>query len=97
MGQHRCQHKAWRRVPPYALQRRTPICTPALPLRVIVGISAGMFDPQTVPVTQDILLLVARIDAFRGMWRAFGTLAPERLSALLRVATIKSIGPSTRI
>ena len=56
-----------------------------------------MFDPQTVPVTQDILLLVARIDAFRGMWRAFGTLAPERLSALLRVATIKSIGPSTRI
>jgi Fic family protein len=29
--------------------------------------------------------------------RALGTLAPERLSALRRVATIESIGSSTRI
>ena len=63
----------------------------------IVGIFAGMFNPQTVPVAQDILLLIARIDEFKGAWRAFGTLAPERLSALRRVATIESIGSSTRI
>ena len=30
-------------------------------------------------------------------WRALGTLAPDRLSALRRVATIESIGSSTRI
>jgi Fic family protein len=33
----------------------------------------------------------------QGAWRALGTLAPERLSALRRVATIESIGSSTRI
>jgi hypothetical protein len=31
---------------------------------------------------------------FKGAWRALGTLAPERLSALRRVATIESIGSS---
>jgi hypothetical protein len=35
--------------------------------------------------------LVAEIDEFTGAWRALGTLAPERLSALRRVATIESI------
>ena len=39
----------------------------------------------------------AEIDEFKGAWRALGTLAPERLSALRRVATIESIGSSTRI
>lgn len=33
----------------------------------------------------------------KGAWRAWGTLAPERLNALRRVATIESIGSSTRI
>ncbi|WP_292469160.1 hypothetical protein [Mesorhizobium sp.] len=37
------------------------------------------------------------IDEFKGAWRALGTLAPERLSALRRVATIENIGASTRI
>ena len=36
--------------------------------------------------------LIARIDEFKGAWRALGT-----LSALRRVATIESIGSSTRI
>jgi Fic family protein len=40
---------------------------------------------------------IAEIDEFKGAWRALGTLAPERLSALRRVATIESIGSSTRI
>ncbi len=39
----------------------------------------------------------ARIDEFKGAWRALGTLAPDRLSALRRVATIESIGSSTHI
>ena len=33
----------------------------------------------------------------KGAWRALATLAPDRLSALRRVATIESIGSSTRI
>jgi Fic family protein len=40
---------------------------------------------------------IAELDEFKGAWRALGTLAPERLSALRRVATIESIGSSTRI
>ena len=41
--------------------------------------------------------MIAGIDEFKGAWRALGTIAPERLSALRRVATIESIGSSTRI
>ena len=48
-------------------------------------------------ITQETLSLIAEIDEFKGAWRAFGTLAPERLSALRKVATIESIGSSTRI
>jgi len=48
-------------------------------------------------VSQDILKLIAYLDEFKGAWRALGTLAPDRLSALRRVATIESIGSSTRI
>jgi len=56
-----------------------------------------MLRTNTLQITPEILGLVARIDEFKGAWRALGTLAPERLSALRRVATIESIGSSTRI
>jgi Fic family protein len=51
----------------------------------------------SLQITPELLTLVAEIDEFKGAWRALGTLAPERLSALRRVATIESIGSSTRI
>src|SRR5689334_14646963 len=47
--------------------------------------------------TQEILSLIAEIDEFKGAWRALGQLAPEQLSALKKIATIESIGSSTRI
>ena len=56
-----------------------------------------MFNVQTLSITPDILALVSKIDEFKGAWRALGTLAPDRLRALRRVATIESIGSSTRI
>lgn len=56
-----------------------------------------MLRSDTLQITPEILRLIARIDEFKGAWRAFGTLAPDRLSALRRVATIESIGSSTRI
>lgn len=56
-----------------------------------------MLRTETVQITPEMLALVAKIDEFKGAWRSLGTLAPERLSALRRVATIESIGSSTRI
>ncbi len=52
---------------------------------------------SSLQITPELLALIAEIDEFKGAWRALGTLAPERLSALRRVATIESIGSSTRI
>jgi endonuclease/exonuclease/phosphatase family metal-dependent hydrolase len=48
-------------------------------------------------ITPKMLSPVGEIDELKGAWRALGTLAPERLSALRRVATIDSVGSSTRI
>ena len=56
-----------------------------------------MLRTDTLQITSEILSLIARIDEFKGAWRALGTLAPDRLAALRRVATIESIGSSTRI
>lgn len=56
-----------------------------------------MFDSAHIQISSEVLSLIAEIDEFKGAWRALGTLAPERLSALRRVATIESIGSSTRI
>lgn len=56
-----------------------------------------MLHTESLQITPEVLSLIARIDEFKGAWRALGTLAPDRLSALRRVATIESIGSSTRI
>ncbi len=56
-----------------------------------------MLQIDSLQITPEILSLIARIDEFKGAWRALGTLAPDRLLALRRVATIESIGSSTRI
>ncbi len=64
----------------------------------VIGCNIGfMFRTESIHITPEILSLIARIDEFKGAWRALGTLAPERLSALRRMATIESIGSSTRI
>ena len=47
--------------------------------------------------TPEILSLIAEIDEFKGAWKQLGKLAPDRLSALKKIATIESIGSSTRI
>jgi len=56
-----------------------------------------MLNTDTIQITPELLALIAEIEEFKGAWRALGTLAPERLNALRRVATIESIGSSTRI
>jgi Fic family protein len=64
-----------------------------------VGIFSGMrFDPlKNLVLTSDLLRLVGDIDEFKGAWKAFGNLAPDRLATLKRVATVESVGASTRI
>jgi Fic family protein len=56
-----------------------------------------MIRTDKIAITPEMLALVGEIDEFKGAWRALGTLAPERLIALRRVATIESVGSSTRI
>ena len=56
-----------------------------------------MTRSETLKITPEILVLIAGIDEFKGAWRALGTLAPQRLFALRHVATMESIGSSTRI
>ncbi|WP_454879198.1 Fic family protein [Sphingobacterium detergens] len=52
---------------------------------------------ESLLISQDILKLIASIDEFKGAWKALGNIAPEQLTSLRRVATIESIGSSTRI
>jgi Fic family protein len=56
-----------------------------------------MINLDTLKITPEILGLIAATDEFKGAWRALGTLAPDRLYALRKVAAIESIGSSTRI
>jgi Fic family protein len=56
-----------------------------------------MINTKTLIITPEILTLITEIDEFKGAWRALGQLAPEQLSSLRKVATIESIGSSTRI
>jgi Fic family protein len=56
-----------------------------------------MIQTQTLEITPEMLLLIAEIDEFKGAWRALGNLAPDKLLQLQKVATIESIGSSTRI
>ncbi len=45
----------------------------------------------------EIVSLIGKIDEFKGSWRSFENISPERLAALKKVATVESIGSSTRI
>ena len=58
---------------------------------------AGDICTDTLKITPEILRLIAEIDEFKGAWAAIGRISPDRLTALRRIATIESIGSSTRI
>ena len=73
--------------------------------RVKSGIIGYGIGYQRVPVMRepritfgpDLVKLIAEVDEFKGRWEALKTLSPDRLSALRKVATIESVGSSTRI
>lgn len=53
--------------------------------------------PPVIDITQPILRKIAAIDEYRGEWKVVGQLEPEKLLSLRRLATIESVGSSTRI
>ena len=54
-------------------------------------------DLSSLSISPELLRLIVEIDEFKGSWRAQSTQNAERLQALRQVATIESIGSSTRI
>ena len=52
---------------------------------------------HSIQISSELIRLFSDIDEFKGAWRALGSLAPDRLRALRHVATIESVGSSTRI
>ena len=49
------------------------------------------------PITPEMLRLIAELDEFKGQWGMIRSLSPEKLTGLRKVATIQSVGSSTRI
>ena len=56
-----------------------------------------MIREKTITIDSQILNLIAELDEFKGRWEMLGRLAPDKLQSLRRVATIESVGSSTRI
>jgi len=52
---------------------------------------------DSLVITPEMLNLISEIDEFKGVFQQMGKLTPDRLSVLKRVASIESIGSSTRI
>lgn len=62
---------------------------------IFMGMTYKIILNNTIPA--DIVNLIAEIDEFKGRWEALKIIAPDRLSFLQKIATIASIGSSTRI
>lgn len=64
---------------------------------VFVGVFVDIVQLDSLKITSEILNLVSEIEEFKGAWQQMGRLMPQRLSELKKVATIESVGSSTRI
>jgi hypothetical protein len=53
-------------------------------------------DTPSLKISPEILRVVAGIDEFKGAWKAFQNIAPDRLNLLRKVATVESVGSSMR-
>jgi Fic family protein len=56
-----------------------------------------MINSETIIISPELHQLIDQIDTFNRSWQKLNHLAPEQLKALRRVATIESVGSSTRI
>src|SRR5687768_6972327 len=79
-----------------------PKSYPKIPesLSGIIGYDYGympLHPFKNLVLMPDLLRIVGDIDEFKGSWKALGSLAPDRLATLKRIATVESVGASTRI
>lgn len=56
-----------------------------------------MLKINNITISTEILKFITEIDEFKGKWTVTQELAPDRLSSLKYIATIESVGSSTRI
>jgi Fic family protein len=56
-----------------------------------------MFKKETIVITPELMQLIDQINTFNNSWQTLSNLAPEQLKALRRIATIESVGSSTRM
>ena len=54
-------------------------------------------DLSSLSISPELLRLITELEKFKGNWKASNNQSPERLQMLRHVATIESIGSSTRI
>lgn len=64
---------------------------------MIAGMAKQASEEVRLQISPEMLRLIAETDEFKGRWESLKTLSPERMRALRHVATIESIGSSTRI
>lgn len=50
-----------------------------------------------IKINNQMLTIISEIDEFKGSWKLLWQMAPEKLQALKKVATIESVGSSNRI
>ena len=62
-----------------------------------MDIFMAMLPDKPPEFSPRMLRLLARIEEFRGTWRATSTIPLHRLTSLRHIATIESVGSSTRI
>lgn len=56
-----------------------------------------MLEFKNITITPQILRTISLIDEFKGRWQATQDLVPDKLESLRKIATIESVGSSTRI
>lgn len=56
-----------------------------------------MSKREAIKLGNTLTQLIAEIDEFKGRWQLLGKLAPKQLNMFKQVATIESVGSSTRI
>ena len=56
-----------------------------------------MLENLDIKINNQMLTIISEIDEFKCSWKLLGQMAPEKLQALKKVATIESVGSSNRI
>ena len=56
-----------------------------------------MLDNFEIKINNQMLTIISEIDEFKGSWKLWRQMSPEKLQSLKKVATIESVGSSNRI